>query len=117
MKPLVYIAGPYTNPDPVANTHEAIKWGETIERFGCDVVIPHLSLLWHIVVPAPLEKWYARDLAVLARCDALFRFPGASSGADKEVTFAEERGIPVFAEHGYKFGTWVYNWKFNKEYA
>jgi nucleoside 2-deoxyribosyltransferase len=113
VKPLVYIAGPYTNPDPVFNTHEAIKWGETIENFGVDVVVPHLSLLWHIVSPAPVEKWYARDLAVLAKCDALFRFPGASSGADAEVVFAAERGIPVFLDNGYQFGDWLFKWKEN----
>lgn len=26
-KPLVYVAGPYTNPDPVENTHTAIQVG------------------------------------------------------------------------------------------
>lgn len=94
-KPLIYIAGPYTNPDPVLNTHNAIKWAEDVESLGADVAISHLSLLWHIVCPAPMEKWYSRDLAVLARCDACFRFPGASSGADAEVKFANERDIPV----------------------
>lgn len=103
MKPLVYIAGPYTNPDPVLNTHEAIRWAEIVEALGVDVVIPHLSLLWHIVSPAPLETWYARDLAVLERCDAVFRFPGASTGADAEVARAIELGIPVVKQ---EFGDW-----------
>ena len=96
MRPLVYIAGPYTHPDPPLNVRAAIEWGEGVERLGCDVVIPHLSMLWHLVSPAPIERWYARDLAVLARCDALVRFPGASTGADAEVDFAQERDIPCF---------------------
>lgn len=95
-RPLVYIAGPYTRGDPVLNTREAVKWGERVEARGCDVFIPHLSLLWHAISPAPLERWYERDLAVLARCDAVVRFPGESTGADKETAFAEERGIRVF---------------------
>lgn len=94
--PLVYIAGPYTSGDPVVNTRSAITWGESVERHGCDVVIPHLSMLWHLVSPAPLERWYARDLAVLARCDALVRIPGPSSGADAEVQFAAQLGIRSF---------------------
>lgn len=97
MKPLVYIAGPYTNPDPVQNTHFAVKVAEFVEReFDVGVVIPHLSLLWHIVKPSPLEKWYERDLHVLERCDAVYRMEGASSGADNECLHAAEFDIPVF---------------------
>ena len=95
-RPLVYIAGPYTQGDPVLNTREAVRWGEEIEAKDCDVVIPHLTMLWHLVSPAPIERWYARDLALLARCDAIVRFPGLSGGADKEVEFARERSIPTF---------------------
>lgn len=94
---LVYIAGPYTRPDPVENTHNTIRLAEQIEALGCDVVIPHLSLLWHIVSPAPLERWYERDLAVMRRCDAVVRLPGDSTGADAEVAEAITCGIPMFA--------------------
>lgn len=96
MKPLVFISGPYSQGDPVLSTREAVLWGEEVERHGCDVVIPHLSMLWHLISPAPVERWYARDLAVLARCDAIVRFPGPSTGADAEVEFAVERGIQAF---------------------
>lgn len=93
MKPLVYVAGPYTHPDPVLNTHTAVRAAEEIEMLGCYVVIPHLSLLWHAISPAPVERWYERDLAVMHRCDALVRLPGESAGADAEV--AAFKG-PVF---------------------
>lgn len=106
MKPLVYIAGPYTRDDPVLNTRDAVQWAEGVEAEGCDVVIPHLSLLWHAISPAPIERWYERDLAVLARCDALVRFPGPSTGADAEVEFARDRGIRVFIDWG-TFREWV----------
>lgn len=107
MRPLVYIAGPYTRDDPVLNTRAAVEWGEVVESYDCDVVIPHLSLLWHAISPAPLERWYERDLAVLARCDALVRFPGASTGADAEVEFAREHGIPCFiADPDFLTMTW-----------
>jgi hypothetical protein len=33
---------------------------------------------------------------VARRCDCLFRLPGKSSGADREVEFAEKHGIPVY---------------------
>jgi nucleoside 2-deoxyribosyltransferase len=96
-RPLVYIAGPYTLPDPVANTNGVIELAsELIDEGLVTPLIPHLTLLWHLVSPRPLDFWYAYDVALLRRCDALFRIEGASSGADMEVDFAGAHGIPVF---------------------
>jgi nucleoside 2-deoxyribosyltransferase len=96
-RPLVYLAGPYTSPDPVANTHATIRMATQLCHAG-DVtpVVPHLTMLWHAIEPQHIEFWYAYDLALLARCDAVLRLAGASTGADREVAFANERGIPVF---------------------
>lgn len=97
-KPLVYIAGPYTNPDPVENVHRAIKAGMDLYRTGqCAVIIPHLSMTAQLVEPHDVDFWYEFDLTQLAHCDALFRLPGDSTGADNEVAFAIEQHIPVFA--------------------
>lgn len=97
LEPMVYLAGPYTNPDPVANTSHAITVANYIEEmFGVAVVVPHLTLLSHLIIPRNIDHWYAYDLQILARCDALVRIPGASTGADNEVEFAKGRGIPVF---------------------
>jgi len=60
--------------------------------------VPHLTLFWHAVRPRPLEFWYAYDVALLRRCDALYRLPGASTGADAEVVYAEALGIPVITD-------------------
>jgi len=96
-RPLVYVAAPYTRPDPVENTHRLIKAvDELIDDGLVTPMAPHLTLLWHLVSPRPLEFWYAYDLATLVRCDALYRVVGESSGADREVAFALDRGIPVF---------------------
>lgn len=99
-RPLIYLAGPYTSPDPVRNTHDTIQAAERLhetELVTCHV--PHLSLLWHIVSPHDdVEFWYSYDLAVLKRCDALLRLPGKSSGADREVDFALGNHIPVWKD-------------------
>jgi hypothetical protein len=98
-KPLVYVAGPYTNPDPILNTNRAIKAGMELWETGlCAILIPHLSLLAHMVEPRDLDYWYELDIDQLAHCDVLYRLPGTSTGADKEVAFAEAREIPVFHE-------------------
>jgi len=96
-RPMVYVAGPYTNPDPVQNTHDTVlEAGRIIEEGRVTPLVPHLTLLWHLVEPRSLEFWYAYDLATLARCDAVLRLEGASTGADREVEFAREIGKPVF---------------------
>ncbi len=96
--PVVYIAGPYTNPDPVENTHRAIRFADELYTLDlCVPVIPHLSLLYHMVAPHDMEFWLEYDMHLLYRCDALYRMPGASSGADKEVIEAVNvLNIPVF---------------------
>lgn len=95
MRPLVYIAGPYTTPDPCVNTHAAIKLADSLLDV-CDPFVPHLSHFWHTVSPKPYDEWLRLDLAYLHRCDALYRFGGKSGGADGELAYAVEWGIPVF---------------------
>lgn len=97
VKPLVYIAGPYTLPDPVENTHHAIKLGMDMYETGLIApVIPHVSLLMHMVVPKPYQFWLDYDLDFLPHCHALYRMEGASAGADEEVKWAEIHSIPTF---------------------
>lgn len=94
--PLVYIAAPYSS-NPVHNTQIAVREAERIEElFNVAVFIPHLSMLWDLLSPAPVDTWYARDNHFLERCDALYRLPGLSTGADAEVAYAKKLEIPVF---------------------
>ena len=95
-RPLVYLAGPYTHPDPVHNVHSVVGIaGAICDEGSVTPVVPHLTALWHFIDPRPIEFWYEYDLALLARCDALLRLPGKSTGADKEVTYASAR-MPIF---------------------
>lgn len=92
----VYVAGPYTNGDPVINTQKAIGMGEKLLALGYVPFIPHLSHLWHLISPHDYQYWMDLDSYWLFRCDALLRLPGSSQGADLEVLAAKERGIPVY---------------------
>lgn len=99
-KPVIYIAAPYTNPDPVENTHKAIKIAtELYDEGWCVPFVPHLTMLWHLVTPRPVKFWLTLDIEHMENCDAVWRLPGQSSGADGEERHAIEVGIPVF--HNY----------------
>ena len=96
IRPMLYVAGPYTNPDPVENTHRAAKCATAIYEDGEWVpFVPHLSLLWHMVTPRDPEHWYELDLHQMGHCDAIVRLPGASTGADKEMALAADLGIRI----------------------
>lgn len=96
MKPLVYIAGPYTSPDPVTNVRDAVFAAESVRALGAVPFVPHLFHLWHTISPHPYEFWMGVDFDMLDRCDAVWRLPGASPGADREVDRALIAGKPVF---------------------
>jgi hypothetical protein len=94
---LVYIAGPYSSGDQVLNTRRAMEAGLLVhERTGAGVIVPHLTLIGHAMFPRQVDYWYEFDLAQVTHCTHLVRLAGESTGADREVAYAEERGIPVF---------------------
>lgn len=92
---LVYLAGPYTEPDPVENTHRMIRIADALLDAGFTPLIPHLTLAWHLVSPKRYETWLNYDRELLAHCDVVLRVPGYSNGATRETQYADELGIPV----------------------
>lgn len=98
-RPLVYVAGPYTWPDPETNVRRAVMVGEELEASGLvTAFVPHVSHLWEQIAHHEVEHWYDYDLALLARCDAFLALPGPSVGVCAERLFAASREIPVFCE-------------------
>jgi nucleoside 2-deoxyribosyltransferase len=94
-RPLIYLAGPYTEPDPVQNTHRMIRIADALLDAGFVPLIPHLTLAWHLVSPKRYETWLDYDRELLAHCDAVLRVPGDSNGATGETQHADKLGIPV----------------------
>jgi hypothetical protein len=96
----VYVAGPYTKGDVAVNVREAIIAGNNLRALGYTPFIPHLTHFWHLQIPhSDIEFWYQYDLEWLAVCDAVFRLPGESVGADQECARAKELGMPVFTNY------------------
>lgn len=93
-RPLVYIAGPITG-DPWGCVRKATDWSRILESEGLDAYLPQLSVLHEMFDPQPYGWWIEHGLNMLSRCDGLFRLPGESPGADREVNYALELGLPV----------------------
>lgn len=91
----VYVSGPYSKGDVVLNVRKAILVAEEISQAGLTPYIPHLTHFWHLIAPHQYEFWMKYDLEWLETCDILYRIYGESSGADREVEWAYELGIPV----------------------
>lgn len=91
----VYVAGPYTKGDVAVNVKNGIQAGNRIIAAGHAPFVPHLSHFQHMESPQPYETWMAIDFAWVEACDVLWRIPGDSAGADREVAHAIKLGIPV----------------------
>jgi len=97
--PRVYIAGPYTKGDTELNVQNAMVAGDLVIEAGGAPLVPHWTHFQHTFRPHDYETWMTIDFSHLVNCDALWRIPGESVGADREVAFAHEHGIPVLRSH------------------
>lgn len=113
-KPLVYIAGPYSGGNVSRNVQHALHMGDLVYDIGGVPMVPHLCHLWDLVDPHPYEHWLKLDLDTLEHCNALFRLEGESPGAEREIDFALEHGIPVF-RHFDELEDWLLLWEVNQE--
>lgn len=93
----VFISGPYTFPDPVANTSVVIKVWHELRDKGYYPFAPHaISLTLHLVTPRSYEDWLDWDQYWLFFCDCVLRLPGRSLGADREIESTRKWKMPIF---------------------
>lgn len=93
----IYVAGPISKGDTLAHIANGIHAADRLLEIGFLPFCPHaMSAHWHMLHPKSHSQWMDFDLQWVAVCDGLLRIPGESIGADLEVAFAEENGIPVF---------------------
>lgn len=98
----VYIASPYTKGDVAQNVKESLRLADYLSSNGkLHVKAPLLTHFWHMMFARPYEFWLKYDLIELAECDVLIRMAGESTGADKEVDYANEHMIPCYYFKGF----------------
>ena len=98
--PRVFVGGPWTKPDPLANVNATLKLRSDIQAAGTVHMVCSMcdTFLWGTVYPSNYEEQTMFCLHELASCDiAVFR-RGESSGRDREIQICNDLGIPVFWE-------------------
>ena len=85
--------------------------GLDVYRAGGIPFIPHLSELVNLATPEMTwEDWIDYDKEWIRSCHALYRLPGKSKGAAREVRLAKKLGIPVFKKWG-KLKLFLQEWE------
>ena len=109
-QPLIYISGPISTGR--LTVEDNIYWAARVQKIlmsrGYAVICPQLTGFVHLRTQAWVtakeqeqvnnldhDQWLKMDETIINRCDAIYRMPGESEGADREVQFARENGIPV----------------------
>lgn len=93
----VFVSGPVGGQDGrLDRIQAAIAVADDLQAAGFFPFVPHLFHFWDEQRPHDYEFWMAHCFAWLDVCDAVYRMPGESPGADREVMRALEAGIPVF---------------------
>lgn len=92
----VYLAGPISIGNMADHVRNAISEADLLMRAGHSPFVPQLSVFWQIVSGHAYERWLTYDHEWIKVCDALIRLPGESKGADREIVWARELGIPVY---------------------
>jgi hypothetical protein len=97
----IYIAGPLSAETPElidVNVNVAMTAFHALAQEGHYPLCPHVSIFLDRMSISHMsyEDWLSYDFKWLEVSDAVYRMYGVSPGADREVQFAIERGIPVF---------------------
>lgn len=91
----VFISSPYTLGDQGENVRRQMDWFKKLFNNNYIPFAPLLYHFQHMVHPLTYEEWMEIDFSMLETCDVVLRLDGESSGADREVEYAKEKGIPV----------------------
>ena len=91
----VYIASPYRIGDKPENVLRSFRVGNELLDKGFYPYCPLYSHYLDEMQPREESKWMEIDEVWLLQCDYLLRLSGESTGADHEVKFAMQHGIPV----------------------
>jgi len=122
--PLIYIAGPFRGPTPLAvrrNVERARDLGLRVAEAGGYPIIPH-TMTSEFDKQLTEEFWLTGTMALLARCDAVYmmRTWCQSSSARAEHDWMVQHGRTVLYEiedGDVKLATWIATWQLGQRLA
>lgn len=92
----VYLAGPMSGSGLIhRNLATAAELWEKLRQLEFHPIAPQWSMIQDMLFPVEWEDWLQYDFETILKCDFVFRLPGESPGADREVHFAGQHRIPV----------------------
>ena len=94
----VFVSSPYTLGETGENVRAQIDAGDILMDNGFTPFLPLLCHFWGIVTPKPYADWLGWCFEWIEVCDCVFRLPGESPGAEKEVMHAVRHGKSVFTD-------------------
>lgn len=101
---LVYLAGPYSDPDPKvveSRIAEFCRCDAELNKHGAFTVSPLLKhlVLQHSDLPGDWAYWKEYSIALLKQCEKMIilEIPGWSEsvGVQAEINLCSDMGIPV----------------------
>ena len=110
----IYIAGKLNAMavDYLYNVHNMMNTAQAVKSAGYSVYVPAIDLMMGIMFGyTKYEDYFDNSQPWLSVADAIFLVPGwdSSEGTKREITLAEERGVPVFSDleqMNLYFGLW-----------
>jgi hypothetical protein len=78
-----------------ARVAESIRVSEELISAGFCPINPLFFHFQNLCFPRGRSTWLRLSLELVRRSDAVLRLPGPSAGADKEIEYAHQAGIPV----------------------
>lgn len=96
MRTRVYIAGPMSRGDRIANLAAALTAYRELVALGYSPMAPQLSYFIAEVIPQTHAEWLDIDIPWVSVADAVLRLPGESEGADEETEAANYFDVPVY---------------------
>lgn len=101
---ICYIAGPYGDKGGYLaidrNIAQAREAAADLAAAGIGYLCPHMnSAHMEAIVPdVPVDFWYELDIQLMSVCSAVLVLEGwlDSSGTQREMKYATERGMPIF---------------------
>lgn len=95
-KVTIYVAGPYTLPDPEANLKRALIISSKLIDIGAAPFCPHLFHYYDAIKKRSYDSWLELCFKWVSQCDLFYRIEGKSLGSDREESLAFDLGKPIF---------------------